>query len=100
MDFGSEADEDIGHGIADFFGVRDHDSLAVAQDDMPGDAHDRRVVRDAAQPHRAVSYAPVVAYGDVAEDFGSRTDDDVVAYGGVSLAFLFPRAAQGYPLIH
>src|SRR5882762_2296111 len=100
VDFRSEADEDVGHGVADFLGVRDYDSLAVTQDDVAGHSHDGGVVGNTAQNDRACADATVVAHGNVAENLGARANNDLVADGGMTLAFFLARAAQGDALIH
>ena len=66
VDFGGETDEQVGHGVADLFGVADDDALAVAQDDVAWDTDDGRVVRDAAQNDGSGADPAVVADGNVA----------------------------------
>src|SRR4029077_6556681 len=84
VDLRGEADEDVGHGVADFLGIGDNHPLAVPQDDVAGHSHDGGVVGDAAQYDRARTHATVVAHRNVAENFGAGTDDDLVADGGMA----------------
>jgi len=66
-------------------GVGDEDALAVAVDDVGGDADDGGVGRDVAEDDRAGADARVFADGDVAEDVGVVADENAVAEGGVAL---------------
>jgi hypothetical protein len=100
MDLGSESDEEVRHRVGDLLRIADDDALAVAQDDVSGDADDGGVVGNTTQDDRASADAAVVADGDIAKNLRSRADDNVIPDSRVALAVLFAGASERDALIH
>src|ERR1700745_2028825 len=82
--------EGFGERIVDLLGIGDDHALALAEDNVTGDAHHRGIVGNIAQHHGAGADAAILADDDVAEDLGASADDHVVFEGGMALSLFFP----------
>src|ERR1022692_1385051 len=65
-----------------------------------GNSDDRGMIGHRANDDRPGANFHIVADPDAPEDLGACSDDDVVADGGVALALLVARSAEGYALIN
>src|SRR5580704_17230249 len=63
-------------------------------------AHYGRVIRNRANHHRSRADLGVMSNRDIAENLRPRPDHDIVADGGMALAFFLAGSAQRHALIH
>jgi hypothetical protein len=96
---GGKCDEGVGERVFDVVGIGYEDALAIAIDDVSGDAYDGGVGGDVREYDGAGADAGVFADGDVAEDVGVVADEDAVADGGVALAVALAGAAESDSLV-
>src|SRR5579885_1542646 len=86
FDTSGEGDKCVGKRILDVVWIGDEDALAVAIDNMGGNADDGGVGGNVVENHRAGSDPGIGAYGDIAEDVGIVSYENAIAEGGVALA--------------
>ncbi len=89
-----------GFGIGQLGMVKRRIGDVAAANDAVGHADGGAVGGHGGQNNGTGPNASTLTDVNVAEDFGSSSDDDAVAHGGVSLAGLFARAAQGDALVN
>src|SRR6266542_195854 len=79
--------------------VLEHAALAARARHFARNAYHRGIVGHRVDYHRARADLHVIAYANIAQDFGARPDHDVVAQRRVALALFIARAAQRYALV-
>ena len=85
--------------IVDLLGIGNHHPFAVAEDDMAGHSHYRRVLGNTPQHHRSRANAAVLPYRDVPQHFRAPSDNHIGFDGRMPLPVLFPGTSQGDALI-
>src|SRR5579864_7713515 len=79
----------FGQGISNLLGIGNNDTLALAEDDVTGNAHDGGFGGNVAKDDRTRANAAVLADDDIAENLCPAADNDVILERWVALAVFF-----------